>query len=302
MPRFGYACISNIMGLTTGHTCRLQAATPEKLRGLIEVNLDSLRAILQHNVAHEWLLFRVASSVIPFGSHPVNDLRWWEEFAEPLADIGQYARQHNIRLSMHPGQYTVLNSPDAAICAASVAELSFQARFLDSLGLDSQHKLVLHIGGVYGDKAAARERFADAANNLPDNVRARLVVENDDRQYTLGDALYISGRTALPVVYDNLHDAMNPSEQPVEALLPDVFATWKAADGPPKTHFSSQAVGERRGKHAELIDVVEFQQLLERNSNVGDFDVMVEAKGKDFALYTAFETMRQEMTPLISLS
>ena len=302
MPRFGYACISNIMGLTTGHTCRLQAVTPEKLQGLITVNLDSLRAILRHNVAHEWLLFRIGSNVIPFGSHPINELRWWEEFAQPLAEIGRYARQHNIRLSMHPGQYTVLNSPDAAIRKASIAELSYQARFLDSLGLDSQHKLVLHIGGVYGDKTTARNRFADAANDLPDIVRARLVIENDDRHYTLSDALYIAERTGLPVVYDNLHDALNPSDHSAAALLPEVFATWKDVDGPPKTHFSSQAAGERRGKHAELIDVVEFQQILDQNARVGNFDVMVEAKGKDFALYTAFETMRKETAPLIALS
>jgi UV DNA damage endonuclease len=302
MPRFGYACISNMTGLTTGHTCRLQAATSDKLRSLIQLNLDSLRAILQHNVAHEWLLFRIASNVIPFGSHPINQLHWWEEFAEPLAEIGRYAREHNIRLSMHPGQYTVLNSPDNAIRAASVAELSYHARFLDCLGPDHEHKLVLHIGAVYGDKLAARDHFVDVANDLPDNVRARLVIENDDRHYTLSDALYVSERTGLPVVYDNLHDVMNPSLQPPAVLLPDVFATWKDVDGPPKTHFSSQAVGERLGKHAELIDVVEFEQILDQNARVGNFDVMVEAKGKDFALYTAFETMRKSAAPLISLS
>ncbi|HEX2906165.1 MAG TPA: UV DNA damage repair endonuclease UvsE [Phototrophicaceae bacterium] len=284
MTRFGYACISQLTGLTTNHNCQLKAATPDKLRGLIARNLEDLAAILRHNQEHGWRCFRVGSSVIPFGSHPVNTLRWWEEFAEPLAALGRFVLAHGMRLSMHPGQYTVLNSPNEAVRVSSLAELVYATRFLDALGLDGQHKVVLHIGGVYGDKPAAAKRFIAAAKTLPDRVRRRLVIEHDERGYNLAEVVEIAHQTRLPVVFDHLHDRLYPSLLPARALLPEVFATWKAADGPPKVHFSSQAVGGRFGAHADMADPVEFRAVLDLCRQFGDFDLMLEAKAKDAAL------------------
>jgi UV DNA damage endonuclease len=85
-------------------------------------------------------------------------------------------------------------------------------------------------------------------------------------------------------VFDNLHDRMNPSPQPPEALLPHVFATWGGAHGVPKVHFSSQAPGERPGKHAAFADAGEFRAMLDLCGRYGDFDLMLEAKAKDAAL------------------
>ncbi len=284
MTRFGYACISELTGLTTNHTCRLDSATPERLRALIAQNLDSLQSILKHNVANGWLLFRIGSSVIPFASHPVNQLQWWNEFAPQLRAIGDYARANHLRLSMHPGQYTVLSSPNENIRASARVELEYAAQFLDSLGVDATNKIVLHVGGTYNNKEAAVERFCVAVDELPLNVRARLVIENDQRTYNAAEVLGIAQQIGIPQVFDNLHHEANRAPLPLDELLPQIFATWRAVDGKPKVHFSSRARGVRNGKHAEYANPNEFVKWLGIWQHYGEFDVMLEAKGKDRAL------------------
>ncbi len=284
LHRIGYPCVSLLLGRTTNHDCTLRTASPEKLRALIRQNLDDLRAILAHNLAHGWRLFRVGSSVVPFGSHPINGVRWWDEFRADLREIGALVRAEGMRLSFHPGQYTVLNSPDPGIVARAVDEIAYSARFLSELGLDFSHKIVVHLGGIYGDKAAAIERFCETVDRLAPDLRRRLVIENDERSYTPADALVVSQRTGLPVVFDNLHYAANPGPGDLDDLLGAVFATWRAEDGPPKVHFSSQAAGGRLGNHAADADPADFKTWGERWSRHGEFDLMLEAKGKDQAL------------------
>lgn len=284
LQRRGYACVSLLTGRTTNHTCTLRTASPERLRALIQQNLDELRAILEHNLEHGWRLFRIGSSVIPFGSHPVNQIAWWREFERELQSIGAFARENGMRLSFHPGQYTVLSSPDPLIVERAVAEIAYSARFLGALGLDASHKIVIHLGGTYGDKPAAMDRFSDTIARLAPEQHQRLVIENDERSYTPADALAVSRRTRLPVVFDNLHYMANPGDGNLDELLTEVFATWQARDGAPKVHFSSQAAGSRIGHHSANVDPAEFQAWVECWSAYGDFDLMLEAKNKDLAL------------------
>ena len=276
--------MSLISGRTTNHTCTLRTASPERLRALTRQNLEELRAILEHNLEHGWRLFRIGSSVIPFGSHPVNQIAWWREFEPELQSIGAFARENGMRLSFHPGQYTVLSSPDPLIVERAVAEIAYAARFLSALGLDASHKIVIHLVGTYGDKPAAVDRFSDTVAGLTPDLRLRLVIENDERSYTPADALAVSRRTRLPVVFDNMHYTANPGEGDLDELLANVFATWQTRDGLPKVHFSSQAAGSRTGHHSANVDPAEFKACVERWSAHGDFDLMLEAKNKDLAL------------------
>lgn len=290
MTRYGYACISQLTGLTTNHATQLKYITPEKLRSLIEQNIQDIKAILAHNLAHSWLMFRIGSSFIPFASHPINTLRWWEEYAAPLAEIGVFARMNNMRLMMHPGQYTILNSLDERTRVNAIAELDYSARLLDAMGLDTSHKIVIHIGGIYGDKPAATARFVEQALLLAAHIRQRLTIEHEEHAYKLTDVLGISCQTGLPVVYDNLHFDAYPTEEPLSELLPQVFATWGAQDGVPEVHFSSQAAGARLGTHAEYANPDQFQRVITQCQQFGDFDLMLEAKGKDAALQQVLAT------------
>ena len=274
------------IGRSTSRTCRLKNATIDRLRELVASNLDDLEAVVEHCGTRGIRLYRISSEVVPFGSHPVNQLAWWDEFAEPLARIGRRVAELGIRVSMHPGQFTVLNSQRAATVAASIAELAWHSRFLDALGTGPSSKIVLHVGGGFGEKPAAMARFASVAADLPDAVRRRLVIENDERVYGVSEVLEVSAATGLPMIYDNLHDAIHRGgRSDPGGCLADVFATWKPADGPPKVHISTQAPGGRPGHHADLIDPADLIRVAEAAPADRPFDAMIEAKRKDQALH-----------------
>lgn len=209
----GYPCITVGVEGTKQKTCRKSNATGDHLAALIKYNLDALKNIIEFNGKHNIHLFRISWDIIPFASDKeVNTLDWSNQFAEQFKEIGKLIKKYEIRVSMHPGQYTVLNSPDEGVVKRAIADLEYHALFLDSLGVDASSKLILHVGGVYGEKERAMDRFVEVYKTLNDRIKDRLVVENDDRSYTIEEVLSISERTGAPAVYDNLHNAINTSD------------------------------------------------------------------------------------------
>ena len=289
LRRLGYACLSLSVAETSPRGTILRNATPERLRALIAANLAGLKRVLEFNVECGVRMFRLSSDIVPFGSHPVNAISWWDEFAEPLAEIGSSIRTTGMRVSMHPGQYTVLSSPDQRIVDAARADLAFHARLLDALGLNTRHKIVIHVGGAYSDRAAALDRWTTAFLNLPGYVRARLILENDERLFGAEDVLRASAASGVPVVLDVLHHRVYAGPH-ADETLPDLMRTaartWETLrDGVPKIHYSTQATGLRFGAHAEYVDPAEFARFLDLAPDDVEFDCMLEAKAKDLALF-----------------
>ena len=150
--KIGYACLTVGVPNTDIKTCLLKNASAEKLTELIRHNLKVLENTIDYNIENEISLFRISSSVIPFGSSPVNRLNWWELFDDQLKQIGDKIMRSGMRVSMHPGQYTVLNALDEEIVTKAVADLNYHNCLLDSLGVGPESKIVLHVGGRYDDK------------------------------------------------------------------------------------------------------------------------------------------------------
>lgn len=276
--RLGYACVNT--GLpSSGRTVHIANATPDRLRKLIADNLDALETILRWNEKHGIEVFRVTSNLIPFGSHPVNKLAWWEEYEARFEQIGGLLRLSRVRLSTHPGQYTVLSSKKLEVVEAAVAELEYQNRLLDSFGIDASHKIVVHVGSV--------ERFETGFGRLSEGARSRLVLENDERT-SLEQVLRLAERIGVPVVLDIFHHRPAPSLDglSIRELVLRTAETWKKVDGRQKIHFSTQATGRRPGAHAETIDLVAFAELVDE---VGDppLDCMLEVKDKEQSVLRA---------------
>ena len=283
LARLGFVASVLSEDLTTSRTCRLRNASPDRLRDLTALNLYALEQVLTFLDRRQIRLYRITSNLVPFASHPANSTRWWEEFAEPFRRLGDRIRMLGVRVSTHPGQYTVLNSPTETIVRAATAELVYHARMLDLLGTDTTCKIVLHVGGLYGgSERDAIDRFCRSANSLPKEVRRRLVIENDDRLFDADEVLAASRATGLPVVFDWLHHLANPCARPIERVLPEIFATWKEGDGRPKVHLSSQARGAAAGAHADYVDPADMLSFL--SVAPAPFDCMLEAKQKDRAL------------------
>lgn len=279
----GYACLTvGIPGIKQ-RTCTMKKAAPSVFLSLIQSNLETLDKILDYNIQNGIKLFRISSDIIPFGSHTINKVKWWEIFNDKLNDISRKAISNGVRLSMHPGQYTVLNSPDKAVVERAVEDLRYHARLLDAMGLGKEHKIVLHIGGTYGDKTSALKRFIQQYRCLDENIRQRLVIENDDRQYTIFDVLSIGESEGIPVVFANLHHQVNPDNTCSVIEWIDACAnTWNSEDGPQKLHYSQQDFSKRPGSHSATLDVGEFLQFYTDIRN-RDVDIMVEVKDKNLS-------------------
>jgi UV DNA damage endonuclease len=224
------------------------------------------------------------------------------ECAEQLARCGELARTLGVRLSSHPGQYTVLNSERDDVRAAARADLELQAAILDAMGLDAEAVVVLHVGGAAGGVQAGLERFLAGYERLGQAARARLVVENDDRSFDLSAVLWLHERTGIRVVWDALHHRChNPHGIPEAEALARALDTWPAAVTP-KIRYSSPRLDvdvrrTREGRrvrerivipplraHADLIDPLAFEAFLDGLGPGREFDIMLEAKAKDVAL------------------
>ena len=284
LHRLGFVASVLSEELSTSRTCRLKNATAVRVRELIEQNLDALDRVITFLIRERVYLYRLSSGIVPFASHPVNKVRWWRHYEGELRRLGARFREAGIRVSMHPGQYTVLNSPREPIVQASIDELVYHARLLELLGTDASSKIVLHIGGLYaGTEQAAMDRFVAVASTLPENVRQRLVVENDDRLFDADEALWAARQLGIPVVFDWLHHHANPAPRDVREVIVDVMDTWGERDGIPKMHLSTQAADGPAGAHADFVDVADLVAFVEHTPS-RPFDCMLEAKQKDRAL------------------
>lgn len=281
----GYACLTVGVPNTGFRTCRKANATEEKLKELIHFNLNSLNNLIDYNIKNNIKLFRISSDIIPFGSSPVNTLAWWELFKPQFEQIGSKIKSSGMRVSMHPGQYTVLNSPDEDVVSRAVEDLNYHTRFLDSLGVGPAHKIILHIGGVYQEKEKAMERFVKSYQTLlSDAIKKRLVIENDDRSYTVSEVLIISQSTGAPVIYDNLHNAINTSDITKDDAywIELTRKTWKPEDGRQKIHYSQQSPMNRIGAHTKTIVIEPFLDFYHQVSRE-DLDIMLEVKDKNLS-------------------
>jgi UV DNA damage endonuclease len=305
--RLGFAVKVLGEGGLPSHDTRRHASGPH-----LRHSLEHLQRILDYLERHDIRMYRLPTGLAPYASHP--DLPQFHDqvgqCAEELAAVGAIVRERGIRLSTHPGQYTVLNSERADVQAAAVAELEVQAALLDGMGLGPEAVVVLHVGGTGGGLDAARDRFLAGFAQLSDAARARLVVENDDRSFALVDVLPLAERAGVRVVWDVLHHRCHdPARLSNRAALAAALDTWDR--GTPKIHFSSPRLDVethkvRNGRrselryvlpqlraHADLIDPIGFEAFLRDAPDGRDFDVMLEAKAKDLALLRLREQLAE---------
>jgi UV DNA damage endonuclease len=268
-------------------------------------SLEYLDRILDYCDRHDIRMYRMSSDVAPYATHP--DMPQFHgmvaESAAELRAFGAKARALGIRLSFHPSQFVVLNSPDPALVEKSVWDLTSQAEMLDRMELGPEAVLVIHVGGAYGDLPASRDRWIETWHGLPEPVRRRLVLEHDDIRFSAADVLAIHEHTGVRLIFDHQHFwCLNPEGLEMLPTLRRILATWPAGTRP-KLHFSTPNTQMREllrrdrktGKlkkvavapvwtgHADFANPFEFAGFMRLASGL-EFDVMLESKMKDLAL------------------
>ncbi len=291
--RLGFAVkVLGAGGLKVADTRRRQSG-PHLSR-----SLELLDVVFDHLERIDVRVYRLASSTIPYGTHPdlpqLHYLRQLEECADAVAALGAKASRLGLRLSTHPGQYTVLNAQHPEVARKAALDLEHDALLLDRLGQGPEATVVLHVGGVYGDRAAALDRWVRGYEALSERARARLAVEHDETSFDVADVLELHRRTGVRVVYDHHHHRCNPGELDARDALAAAAATWGGVR--PEVHLSSPRTELRtvgRGaaarlvpplvdQHADFVTPWDLAELL--GLAPGPLDVMLEAKAKDLAL------------------
>lgn len=280
----GYACI--VLGEmdTKLKGCTLKNASNERILEILEHNLNSLENIIDYNIRNRIFLFRISSDMVPFGSSIASNIEWDKIYEEKLSKIGQKILDSNMRVSMHPGQYTVLNARDADVYKRSVEDIKYHDRFLNSLNLDNKHKIIVHIGGAYNDKSSSIKRFIENIKTMDEFTGKRLVIENDDRSFDIGDILSISHAAGKPAVFDNLHNELNPNSEMRDDLywIKQSAKTWREEDGISKIHYSIQDDRKKSGSHSQTINVRKFADYYNYIGG-GNIDIMLEVKDKNLS-------------------
>lgn len=254
----------------------------ERLAGLCLGNAQALLEALQFCARHGIGAFRVNSQILPVKTHPaagyaVAELPGAEAIVARFRACGTFARENNVRLSFHPDQFVVLNSPNPTTLAHSLAELDYQAEVAEWIGADT---LNIHGGGAYGDKTAALDVLRRSIEKLPASVRSRLTLENDDKVYTPADLLPVCTATGVPLVYDVHHHRCLPDGQTVAEATQRARETWHTE---PLFHLSSPLEGwdgTKPERHHDYISATDFPQEW-----LGwPLTVEVEAKAKELAV------------------
>lgn len=264
----------------------------KKLSGLCHANSQSLvRAV--HTVHRLGIgAFRIMSPLFPRITHPevgysLDDLSDGGKIGDLLGVVRSFAEQHDIRLSFHPDQFVVLSSPHPRVVANSIRELEYQAMLAEAVGADV---INLHAGGVYGNKMSALRRFSQVFADLPENVRSRLTLENDDVSYTVSDLLPVCDQLAIPLVYDVHHHRCRPDDLSEEEATQLAGETWQRRGREQYCHLSSPKAGWGKGNprpHADYINPDDIPACWQGRVMTVD----IEAKAKELAVLRLMNTM-----------
>lgn len=290
--KIGYPCINRSIDCTANSTFRLASYSRERFLETVQNNLECLKEILEWNVEKGFFFFRIGSPLIPFASHPVCKIDWVKHFKKQFKKIGSYIKKNKIRISMHPDQFIILNALKKDIVKRSIQELEYHCKLLDAMGLDSTAKVMIHVGGVYGDKEESIKRFIQNYKKLPAFVKKRFVIENDDRCYSLKDCLEIHKKTSIPVVFDTFHHECLNNKESVKKGILLAKKTWKKQDGILIVHYSDQKAGARKGSHSEHINLKKFKKFITTTKNI-DYDLMLEIKDKEKSALKALSLIKR---------
>lgn len=292
MNNLGYACINTELskkGITTNRGMIKKTFLLKGLDYVSELSLNNvkdLEKVFQWNVQKGVKFFRISSDLFPWMSeYELKELKDYDEIKKILNRAGSFAINSGMRFGFHPGPFNILCSPKDSVVSNTIIELQKHAEILDLLGADQTpyYKINIHIGGAYGDKLSALERFKQNFNLLSDNVKNRLTIENDDKinMYTVEDLFPVAKELGIPIVFDYHHWDCNKGFLDLENSLKKSLETW--GNIKPVVHYSSSRKNYedslcKNVSHADFI----YDRIPTFNL---DFDIMLECKMKEQALF-----------------
>lgn len=294
----GYACINTELSKEgiSFKTLRLPNLRNIKLiESVIENNINVIYHIIKYNISNNIKLYRMTSEIFPFMSYidvnnkplyMMENLDNYEIITLKLKEIGKLAKSNNIRLTFHPSHFNCIASLNKSVVKTSILDLTRHAKIMDLMELENSryNKINIHIGGFYDGKEKTLKRFEKIYNDyLPDSVKNRLTLENDDRPnlYAMEDLIDISVKNKIPIVFDTLHYHCNPGKLSYDESYNMAYDTWPKEIIPIFHHSSSKKIEKPSSLQRTHADYI-YDKFV--NSNDKDIYVILEAKAKEKAL------------------
>lgn len=291
--RFGYACVPITINetssslLTYTYYKKLGSKGNQKLDEVILSNINSLKEILKYNIANDIKFFRITSNLFPLATHP-NVMVDISKYKNKLKEIGDIINKYNMRVDLHLDPYYVLNSIRSDVIESTINILGFYQIMFTYMNVD--YKIVTHVGGKTLGKKEGMKRFKDNFNLLNEELKKRIIVENDDKVYNIRNVLKICNDLKIPMVLDYHHFICNRNNEKIEDYIEKIFSTWSDV---PKIHFSSPKNKKEKRAHNDYIDINQFICFIEKIKFINqDFDIMIEAKAKDEALFRLIRQLK----------
>jgi UV DNA damage endonuclease len=295
MNRMGYACINMQLSkqkprIYTGRSMIKRTFQSKGINYASQLGLDNckdLLEIIKWNHENGFNFFRITSNLFPWCSeYKLSDMPDYDEICDILSEAGRYAIDNDIRITSHPGPFNVLTSPHEHVVENCIKDLSTHGEVFDLMNLSRTpyNKINIHIGGAYGDKVSSMERFCENFHRLPDSVKSRLTVENDDKasMYSVKD-LYegVYCKIGIPIVFDYHHHRFCNGGLSEEDALEVAISTWNNIV--PVVHYSeSRNIEQEDDKIRPQAHSDYVRDYIDTYGN--RVDIMVEAKAKELAV------------------
>ena len=259
--------------------------TEDYIKSIYMHNLNMTFRILPEVFSSGIKVFRLSSNLFPL--FDIVDKNCWDndDIKTTLKKIGHFISMHQMRISVHPGQFCVLSSDSDRVVDNAVTELAMHAWFFDQMGLDESPFYAINI---HGGKADRTSQLIERIESLPSNIRSRLTLENDENCYSLADLVPVHERTGTSLVFDSHHHVFNEGGLSMSDAHNLACATWTGGIKPLQ-HISNTSPDvmdgsftERR-KHSDMIHYVPEPQLAALRDDTIDVDV--EAKHKNLSVF-----------------
>lgn len=308
----GYCCINLSLRpkkISVNNSCVRKTFNQRGLSYVSELallNIRNLIEIVKWNEQNGFKVYRMSSDMFPWMSeYNLSDLPDYNKIVTLLRGVGNLALKYGQRLSFHPGPFNVLGSPNQDLVNKTVKELNQHAEIMDLMGLPKSHlyPINIHCNGIYGDKIATLQRWANNYLTLSESAQSRLVIENDDKasMYSVKD-LYdnIFSQVKVPITFDYHHHRFNDGGLTEKEAFELAVSTWQYHGVKPLFHYSScrKTFEDNTCKaqaHADFI----YEKINDYGYAV---DIEVEAKAKDFAVLKYRETKLELLESYVHLT
>ncbi|WP_077210585.1 UV DNA damage repair endonuclease UvsE [Bacillus dakarensis] len=270
-------------------------AAIRKLERIANSNLENCLRLLIHNAANDIHFFRFSSKLIPLANHEeLSDWKYMRPLKENLKKIAEYLKEHPMRVDFHPDHFVLLNTKDTDTLNMSIKTLAMHEALLKGMEVDQEHRCVLHVGGAYDDKEKALEQFIHNWGHIPNSIQRMIMLENDDKTFSLDDTLYLCEKLGIPLVFDYHHHLVNYQYEDWTTNWERVVSTWHYSKLPIKMHISSPKSEKDFRAHADYIDPDMFLEFLNKiKGSVPEIHCMIEAKKKDDALFMLSKALKE---------